>query len=180
MAEFQTVATDLNMVRGSGKIEVAPYTTGDPVWVNAGAMVGLTITEQTTIAVEENDNADSNRRVSKQEILVSFTQLEILNLDVWEITRGNLDTVTQESQTTKIQSGAANTIADFMVRITTKNDDSPVYLIVYKANINKGFEFSYQKDDGEDTRLQNTVEFLGRTDSARGGFVYEIEGPFVG
>jgi hypothetical protein len=180
MAEFQTVATDLNMVRGSGKVEVAPYTAGDPEWVDAGAIVGLTATEQTTVAVEENDNADSNRRISKQEVLVAFTQLELLNLDVWEIMRGNLDTIQMESQTTKILSGDKTTLNDFMVRITTKNDDKTFTLIIYKANINKGWELAYQKDDGEDTRLQNTVELLGRTDANRGDLVYEIESYFNG
>lgn len=65
---------------------------------------------------------------------------------------------------------------DFMVRITTKNDNNgPVYFMAYRCTLNKGFEFAYQKDDGEDRRMQNAVEILGRSDFNRGDMVYEIE-----
>jgi len=181
MAEYQTTATSLNIIRGSGKVEVANYTSGDPTWFDAGGVIGLSAVENMTISMEEYDNAVYSKRVSKQEITIAFTQLELLNLDVHEIMRGDLDTITMESQTTKIQSGAGSELNNFMVRITTLNDDNgPVYLIAYYCNINKGFEWTYQKDDGEDRRLQNAVEIIGRSDPARGDFVYEIEAPYNG
>lgn len=181
MAEYQTVATDLNLIRGSGKVEVAQYTTGDPTWFDAGGIIGLTAAENIVISQEEYDNAEYTKRVSKQEVTVGFTQLELLNLDIWEIMRGGLDVVTQESQTSKIKSGNATVLNEFMVRITTLNDDNgPFYLIVYKCTINKGFELTFPKDDGEDRRIQNAVEIMGRVDTGRGGFVYEIEAPFQG
>jgi hypothetical protein len=176
MAEYQTTSTDLNLIRGSGKIEVAPYIDGDPTWFDVGGIIGLTVTENQVISTEEFDNAVYNKRVSKQEVTIAFTQLELLNLDVWEIMRGNLDTITQETNNVKIQSGNKSTINDFMVRITTKNDDNgPIYFMAYRCTINKGFELAYQKDDGEDRRLQNAVEILGRSDANRGDLVYEIE-----
>lgn len=180
MAEFQTVATSLNMVRGSAKIEVAPYTTGDPSWVDVGAAVGISAVEEVTIATEENDNADSEDRISKQELRISFTRFEVLNLDAWEIMRSSLDTITMESNTTKIQTGNKSTIPRFMVRLTTKNSGGTFYVVAYRCNIVKGMEFSYQKDDSEDTRIQDSVEIIAKTDSARGGLVFELEGPFVG
>lgn len=181
MSEHQTTATSLNIIRGSGKVEVANYTTGDPTWFDAGGIIGLSVVENMTISMEEYDNAVYIKRVSKQEVTIAFTQLELLNLDVWEIMRSDLDTITQESQTTKIQSGAATELNDFMVRITTLNDDNgPVYFMAYRCNVNKGFEWTYAKDDGEDRRLQNAVEIIGRSDPDRGDFVYEIEAPFNG
>jgi len=181
MSEYQTTVTALNLIRGSGKLEVAAYTTGDPSWVDVGGITGLSVVENLTIANEEYDNAVPSKTVSKQELVVSGVQLEILNLDVWEIIRGDLDTIVQESQTSKIQSGDKSVLPNFMVRVTTKNDDNgSIYLIGYYCNINKGFEFAYQKDDGEDRRLQNSFEFVGRGDPGRGSKVYELEGPFNG
>ena len=182
MADYQTTVTNLNLVRGSGKVEVAPYTTGDPSWIDVGGITGLSVIENMTIATEEYDNAVFSKTVSKQEVTIAFTQLEILNLDVWEVVRGiNLDTITMESQTVKIQSGNKSTLPNFMVRVTTKNDDNgPIYFIAYYCQINKGIEFAYQKDDGEDRRLQNPVELIARADPGRGDLVYELEGPFNG
>lgn len=181
MAQYQTTSTDLNLIRGSGKVEVAPYTTSDPAWVDVGGIIGLTFNETMTVSTEEFDNAVYNKRVSKQEVVIGFTQLEHANLDVWEIVRGAIDTITMESQNVKIQSGNKSQLPDFMLRITTKNDDNgPFYFMAYKCTLNKGFEYSFQKDDGEDRRLQNSVEIVARSDSARGDFVFEIEGPFNG
>lgn len=180
MAEFQTTVNNLNVVRGNALVEIAPYTSGDPSWVSVGAVMDLNVTENAPIAKEENDNADSTDRINKQELTISFTQVEILNLDVWEAMRGSLDTITMESQTTKIQSGSKNEIPYCMIRLTTKNNSNTFYLVAYRCNIQKGFEFSYQKDDGDDTRLKNNVELIAKTDPNRGGFVYEIEAPFNG
>ena len=176
MAEYQTTSTDLNLIRGSGKVEVANYTTGDPVWHDVGGIIGLSVTENVTVSTEEFDNAVYNKRLTKQEVTIGFTQLELLNLDTWEIVRGGVDTITQESNNVKIQSGNKSQLDDFMVRITTKNDDNgPVYFMAYRCTMNKGLELAYQKDDGEDRRMQNSVEFLARSDSARGDLVWEIE-----
>ena len=180
MAEYQTTVDNLNVVRGNALLEIAPYTSGDPVWTSVGAITDLAITEETQIASEENDNADSTDRVNKQEVMISFTQLEILDLDVWEAMRGSLDTITQESQTTKIQSGNKSGIPYCMIRTTTKNGEEPFYFIAYRCNIRKGFEFAFQPDDAEDTRLKNTVELIGKTDPNRGGLVWELQGYFNG
>lgn len=180
MAEYQTTINNLNVIRGSGLLEVAPYIDGNPSWVSAGAIKGLSAEEIFSIAKEENDNADSTDRINKQEIKITFTQLELLNLDVWEIMRSTLDDIVMGSETTKIFSGAATEIPYFMARITTKNNGEPFYLTAYKCQLQKGFNFQYQKDDGEDTRIQNPLEILGRTDSNRNGYVWEIEGAFNG
>lgn len=180
MPQYQTTVNNLNVVRGNALLEIAPYTSGDPVWSSVGAITDLKITEETQIASEANDNADSTDRVNKQEIMISFTQLEILNLDVWEALRGSLDTITMESQTTKIQSGNKSSIPYCMIRTTTSNGSEPFYFIAYKCNIRKGFEFAFQPDDAEDTRIKNAIELIGKTDSNRGGLVYEIQGYFNG
>lgn len=180
MAEYQTTVNNLNVIRGSGLVEVAPYIDGNFSWVSVGAVKGLSVEELFTVAKEENDNADSTDRINKQEIKIAFTQLELLNLDAWEIMRSTLDTIEMGSDSTKIFSGNATEIPYFAVRITTKNSGSPFYLTGYKCQLQKGFNFQYQKDDGEDTRIQNPVEILGRTDPYRNNFVWEIEGAFNG
>lgn len=180
MAEYQTSINNLNVIRGNGLVEVAPYVDGTPAWVSVGAIKSLSVEEIFSVAKEENDNADSTDRVNKQEVAVKFTQLELLNLDVWEIMRSTLDTIIMESTSTKILSGAATEIPFFMLRITTANSGSPVYFTAYKCQLQKGFNFKYQKDDGDDTRIQNPVEIIGRTDPYRRGFVFELEANFNG
>lgn len=175
MAEYQTTATSTNMVRGNGKVEVANYVSGDPVWFDVGAVTDLTVEEELSIATEEYDNAVGIDRAYKQEVKLSFTQLEILNLDVWEILRGGLDTITQDSDEIKIKSGDKNTIPFFMCRVTTKNDDKPLYFTAYKCNVQKGFSFQYQKDDAENRVLQNPIEMIAKQDPYRGYYVWELE-----
>ena len=180
MPQYQTTVDNLNVIRGNALLEVAPYTSGDPSWISVGAITDLSISEEIQVASEENDNADSTDRVNKQEVMISFTQIEILKTDVWEALRGELDTITQESQTTKIQSGNKSEIPYCMIRTTTLNGSEPFYFIAYKCNIRKGFEFAFQPDNAEDTRIKNSVELIGKTDSNRGGLVYELEGYFNG
>lgn len=180
MAEYQTTVNNLNVVRGNGLLEVAPYIDGNPSWVSVGAIKGLSVEEIFSVAKEENDNADSTDRINKQEVSIKFTQLEILNLDVWEILRGDLDTIEMGSDSTKIYSGDKTAIPTFMARITTANGGEPFYFTAYKCQMQKGFSFQYQKDDGDDTRLQNPIEVLGRQDPYRGNFVWELEGEFNG
>ena len=175
MAEFQTTVNNLNVIRGNGLVEVANYVKGDPDWFNVGAVTDLSVEEDLTVAKEENDNADSTDRVAKQEVKIAFVQLEILNLNVWEIMRGEIDTIVQDSSETKIFSGDKTNIPELMVRITTKNSGTPFYFTAYRATLQKGFAFAYQKDDGEDARIKNPVELLGKTDSYRKGYVWEIE-----
>jgi hypothetical protein len=85
-----------------------------------------------------------------------------------------------DSTNTKIQSGNKSALPYFMVRITTKNDGNPVYLTAYKCQINKGYGFDYKKDDDDDRRMETPVEILASTDSTRNGFVWDIEGAFIG
>lgn len=175
MPDYQTVVNNLNVIRGNGLLEVANYTSSDPTWFSVGAIQGLSVEEQLTIAKEENDNADSTDRAAKQEVVISFTQLELLNLDVWEIIRGNLDTIVVDSNETKIFSGNKTDLPEFMVRVTTSNSDTPFYLTAYRCTLQKGFTFEYQKDDAEDPRIKNPMEILGKTDSTRNGYVWELE-----
>jgi hypothetical protein len=180
MAEFQTTVNNANVVRGNGLVEVANFIDGNPTWFNVGAVTELSVEEDAPIAREENDNADSTDRINKQEVKIAFTQLELLNLDVWEIMRSTLDTIQQGSTTTKIFSGNQTEIPFFMLRITTANGGEPFYFTAYRCNLVKGFTFQYQKDDGEDTRIKNPIEIIGKSDSTRNGFVWEIEGSFNG
>ena len=174
-----TVTNDLNIVRGNALLEIAPWIDGNPTWINVGAITELNVEEIMTIGKEENDNAEAVNKVRKQEIQISFNQIEWLKLDVWEALRRGLDTITLESGNTKIQSGNNSTLPYLLVRLTTDNDSNPITFMAYKCQLNSGFNFSYKKDDDEDTRLFNPVEIIGRTDSSRNDFVWEIQGDFL-
>jgi hypothetical protein len=174
MAEFQTTGTSLDMIRGSGKLEVATYIDGSPTWYDVGAIADLSVEEMLGIATEEADNVEGVDRVHKQEISIKFTQLEILDSTVWQVLRGALDTVETESDETRIHTGNKTEIPYFMVRITTKNDGRPVYFYAYKCNLKKGFSLDYSKDDAEDRRVKNAIEVVGKQDSARNYFVWSI------
>jgi len=97
---------------------------------------------------------------------------------VWEILRGDLDTIVMDSSETKIFSGNKNTLSKFMLRVTTKNDDRPVYFTAYKCNLQKGFSFQFQKDDSENRVLQNPIELIAKQDSARNDYVWELNSDY--
>lgn len=175
MPSYQTTVNNELVVRGSGLVEVANYTEGNPTWFSVGAITGLNIVENMTIAKEENDNADSTDRVAKQEVTVTFTRYELLNLDVWEILRGDLDTIVVDSNETKIFSGNNTDLPIFMIRTTTSNNGTAYYFTGYRANLAKGFSHAFPADAAEDPRVSEEVEIICKTDSNRNGYVYEIE-----
>ena len=181
MPEYQTTVDNAKVIRGSGLVEVANYTTGEPTWFTVGAITGLTIEEQMAIAKEENDNADSTDRVAKQEVVISFTMVELFRTDALEIMRSGLDTIVIDSNETKVFSGNSTELPIFMVRTTTLNNGTPYYFMAYKCNLQKGFSHEFPADDAEDARVKEAVEIIGKTDSNRNGYVYhrESEG-FIG
>lgn len=178
MSEYQTIVNNLDVVRGNGLVEVATYTAGAPSWTSVGAITGLSVEEALTVSKEENDNADSTDRASKQEIKIKFTQMEIMNLTVWGILRSSLDTIVTDSNETKIFSGNKSAIPEFMCRVTTKNDGRTFYFVAYRCTLQKGFTFDYQKDDADDRRIKNPIEIIGKTDANRSGYVWEIGSDF--
>jgi hypothetical protein len=182
MAEFQTTATSLYMVRGSGLVELAPYTAGEPSWQSVGAIAvdSLSVEMDAPIVREEHDNADSFDRFNKQELKLMFTQLELLRLDIWEIIYGTLIDIYMDSNETKIMGGHSSEIPYFMTRITTKNGDNPFILTAYKCNVQKMFGFQYKKDDGDDSRINNPVEIIAKSDDQRNGYVWELQSQFYG
>ena len=108
MAEFQTQVSDLTAVlRGSGKLEISPYQATD-AFIDAGALSGLEVEEAMEVSKEENDNADADEVVSKQELTIKATLHEALKSSVWDILRGNFDKKTVIAGTPV--SGATHTI----------------------------------------------------------------------
>lgn len=94
MAEYQTTVQDTGAIlRGSGKLEVA-VVAASPSWVNVGAITGLKLEEAMEVNAEENDNTDSEERVTKQTATLSCTMMEPLRDPVRTILRGDLDTRT--------------------------------------------------------------------------------------
>lgn len=180
MADYQTIVNNLNVMRGNALVEIAPYIDGNPNWVSVGAITELETELDAPIASEENDNADSTDRFNKQELKIKFTQIELLNLDAWEILYGNLIDVEMGSDYTKIFGGGSGSIPNFMCRLTTTEDEKVFKLTAYKCNLTKMFSMKYAKDDDDDTRIKIPVELVGKTDPYRNNYVWELEGPFNG
>lgn len=91
MAEYQTTFEDLSAIlRGSGKLELSPYQ-ATPEWQNVGPLSGLEAEEAMEVSKEENDNADADEVVSKQDGTVKCNIHEALNSRVWKIIRGDFD-----------------------------------------------------------------------------------------
>ncbi len=94
MGEFQTSIQDPGAIlRGSGKVEVAAVA-AVPTWVDVGAVSGLSWKEELEVNAEENDNVESEDRVTKQIVTVAFKQLEAIRDAVLTLLRGSLDTRT--------------------------------------------------------------------------------------
>lgn len=95
MAEFQTTIQDVGAIlRGSGLVEISPVM-AIPVWKNAGAIQGLSWAEDPfEVNAEENDNTDSEDRLSKQDGKVAFTMMEPISDEINTLLRGSLDTRT--------------------------------------------------------------------------------------
>lgn len=94
MPEYQTSVIDITAVlRGSGKLELSHYQ-ATPSWVDVGAISGLEWSEDLEVNQEDNDNADSDELVTKQEGTLKCNLHESARTGVWHILRDTFDTVT--------------------------------------------------------------------------------------
>jgi len=129
MAEFQTtVCNPADILRGGGKVEIGVYgTEGEDSWHDAGALSGLEFDETMEVSKEENDNADADEVVSKQEASIKANLHEALKSLTWDKLRGDFDkkTVTPGTAVTgAIQTFAADTTeADKLYYIANENAD---------------------------------------------------------
>lgn len=180
MAQFQNTVTDLNVMRGNAVVELAAYTAGEPEWVDVGAIVGLKIEPDAPVAKEENDNADATERFNKIELKVSFTQIEILKLEAWEILYKDLFEIKMNSNTTEISGGHLSAIPQVMIRLTTINDSKLFQMTCFKCTLEKLFGMEYKKDDADDNRIMVPVELKAKSDSNRANKVFNLEANFNG
>ena len=94
MAEYQTTIQDPGaLLRGSGLVEISPVQ-AVPSWTDIGAVTGLSWAEELEVNAEENDNTDSEDKVTKQTAIVACTSMEPLRDAVNTLIRGDLDTRT--------------------------------------------------------------------------------------
>lgn len=93
MAEFQTtVKNPADVLRGGGKFELGIYgTEGEDSWHDAGACSGIEFDETMEVSKEENDNADADEVVSKQEAAIKANIHEALKSLTWDKLRGDFD-----------------------------------------------------------------------------------------
>jgi len=92
MAEPQTTETIAYQLNGAVMIEVAELESS--TWVDAGAVIGAKFNEELTVSTIESDNVEDRKLVTDQKAMIEFEQIEFMNDDVREITRGGLDLVT--------------------------------------------------------------------------------------
>jgi hypothetical protein len=180
MAQFQTIVNNLNVMRGNGVLSLAKYTTGEPEWIEAGAIADLNIDPDAPVAREENDNADATERFNKIEFKIGFTQLELLKLEIWEILYDGLADINMNSSTTEIDIGHLSQIPTIMCKIETENDGKHLEAQFFKCSLAKLFSFKYAKDDAEDARIKNPIELLAKSDANRANKVVHLEGNFNG
>jgi len=180
MAQFQTVVTDLNVMRGNALVEIAAYVDGEPEWIEVGAVTGLKVEPDAPIAREENDNADAVERFNKIEYKIAFNQIEVLKLEAWEILYKGLADIKMNSSTTEISVGHLSAIPLIMVRLTTENDGKTFMGTFFKCNLAKMFGAEYKKDDAEDNRIMIPIELVAKSDSTRANKVFSLEGNFNG
>ena len=170
MPEYQTTVQDATAIlRGSGMLELAVYA-ANPAWLDVGTLSGLEVTENLEINKEENDNADADELVTKQEMTIKANLHEAANSAVWSILRSSLDTVT--------------TVAGSLV---------PAATYIFAANTTQAhvvYELPGQNDDGtyptithiKDTVPNTFVVFedytLVKRDNGRWGVVFYNGGSY--
>ncbi len=121
MPEYQTTIQDLGAIlRGSGKLEFSPYQ-ASPSWTDAGSLSGLEVEESLEVNKEENDNADADELVTKQEVVVKANLHESLRASIWDILRDSFDTKTVTSGA--LVSGATQTLD------ANEHSAGPIYLL---------------------------------------------------
>ncbi len=160
MPEFQTTLQDLTAVlRGSGKLELSAYQ-ASPSWVDCGSLSGLEVDEPLEVSKEENDNADADELVTKQEPIIKATLHESIRAAVWDLLRGSFDTKTVTAGT--LVEGDIHTFA-----ANTTNDDEIFLLTGQNANGNAQTINSITKDpDGTPVSLVDGTDYVQVKDAA--------------
>ena len=92
MASPQTTETVSKELFGSVQIEVSELTPTS--WQDAGAVNGVTWTENLQVSTLENNNALDRQQVTDQSATVEFGMFEIINEAIDLITRSGIDVVT--------------------------------------------------------------------------------------
>lgn len=169
MSEFQTSVQDLTAIlRGNGKLEISVWG-AVPSWVNVGSLSGLEAIEEFETAEEENDNADSDEVVNKQNVSVKATLHESIRSAVWDILRGSFDTKTvtpASSQTSNQVFPAASTSAGVIYEILYKNSagTEPTIAVAEDSDGNGTYDQSYVEDTDyritKDSQNRYFIEFI--------------------
>lgn len=89
--EYQTtLGSASNVVRGSGKLELSGYQ-AVPDYIDAGPLSGLEFDEGLEMGKEENDNAEADEFVAKQEPSIKCNLHAAMNSEILDILRGGFD-----------------------------------------------------------------------------------------
>jgi hypothetical protein len=133
MPEYQTTVQDATAIlRGSAMLELSTYV-ASPSYLDVGTLSGLEVMEVMEVNKEENDNADADELVTKQEMTIKANLHEAANSAVWSILRSTFDTVTTVAAAEVAGATyvfAANTTAvDTLYELPGQNDSGAVQTI---------------------------------------------------
>jgi hypothetical protein len=133
MPEYQTTVQDATAIlRGSAMLELSAYA-ASPSYLDVGTLSGLEVTEVMEVNKEENDNADADELVTKQEMTIKANLHEAANSAVWAILRSTFDTVTTvaaaEVAGATYVFAANTTVANLIYELPGQNDSGSVQTI---------------------------------------------------
>ena len=110
MAQYNNSVSNPYMeLKGSALVSIAAYTSGTPVYYNIGPVRGIEVKEDLTSVDIEFDNTDKRKYVSRQEMTVTFQQMQRLNPAILQILRNGVDEFTTTAGT--LVSGAEQVLA---------------------------------------------------------------------
>lgn len=167
MSRQTSVQDPTAIIYGSAVLEVQPL--GGSGWVNAGAIRGLSVTENVAATQLAGDNADIVKYVSEHTLTITFTQLEAMSEDVREVIRGTFDEIDASIPgEVTISTGGRATLPDFEVRITnTDEDGNPIVFHAFKVSLDGGYALQFQDDNAEDPIVLNEVSMTAIPDITR-------------
>lgn len=172
MAAFQNTVQDLTArLKGSGILEIAPYSagtvaalvasTGDGdaigTWVNVGSIESLKVKEDMVSTILEGDNAEEEAYVSKHTVTISFNQREAMRAAIRAVLRGSFD-VSGTPVAAAIVNGASQAVGsgawayNTFIPIANQNGDGSIIAITSVTGATDGAlvadtDYALLKDD---------------------------------
>lgn len=164
--------TDLNLLVGNWKVEVAPYTaTTTTAWANIGAgKVNKFGHNITMLKVQAGNAPDPLEGVGEETFTVDMELIEF-NGTVLSALGGGAISATTVSAVTTINGGGNGTITPYAVRLTNTRIISgathQTVIILYKATADTGIQITAKSDNDTDPINVIPVTLTAKVDGSR-------------